>query len=54
MEKKKNSEVLVIEKEIYLALHPMDQIAAQALQKVGLAKILYDDPKFVGLKNQNP
>ena len=42
----KDDEVLVIPKEIYLALQPLEQIAAQALQKIGKVKILYADPKF--------
>jgi len=49
MEKENNSEVLVIKKEIYLALHPIEQMMAQALQEVGKVKILYDDPKFKDL-----
>jgi hypothetical protein len=39
----------VISKETYLALLPLYQMAAQALQKVGKVKILYDDPKFKDL-----
>ena len=46
MEKTNNPDILVIEKEIYLALHPIEQMMAQALQEVGKVKILYDDPKF--------
>jgi hypothetical protein len=45
-EKDTKPEVFVISKEIYLAFHPIERIMAQALQKVGKAKILYDDPKF--------
>jgi len=47
--KEKSPELLVISKEIYLALHPIEQMMAQALQKVGKVKILYEDPKFKDL-----
>jgi hypothetical protein len=40
MEKRTNPETLVISKEIYLALHPIEQMMAQALQKVGKVKIM--------------
>jgi hypothetical protein len=44
-----SEEVLVISEEIYLALHPIEQIMAQALQRTGNVKILYDDSKFKDL-----
>lgn len=46
MPKEKDGDVLVIPKEIYLALHPIEQMMAQALQKVEKVRILYDDPKY--------
>ena len=46
MLKEKDDDVLIISKKIYLALHPIEQMMAQALQKVGKVKILYEDPKF--------
>ena len=46
MEQKKSPEIQVISKEIYLALHPIEQMMAQALQKVGKVKIMYKDPTF--------
>ena len=46
MDKRTYPEILVISKEIYLALHPIEQMIAQALQKVGKVKIMYKDPKF--------
>jgi len=49
MEKENNPDVLIIEKEIYPALHPIEQMMAQALQKVGKVKILFDDPRFNNL-----
>jgi hypothetical protein len=49
MVKEKDDDVLVIPKEIYLALHPIEQVMAQALQKVGKVKILYEDPTFKNL-----
>jgi hypothetical protein len=48
---KKDDEVLVISKEIYFAFQPLERIAAQALQKVGKVKILYEDPKFKNLRS---
>jgi hypothetical protein len=45
----KDNDILVISKETYLALFPLYQIAAQALQRTGKVKILYDDPKFKDL-----
>ena len=39
-------DILVISQEIYLALHPIEQMMAQALQKLGKEKIMYKDPKF--------
>jgi hypothetical protein len=46
----KDKDVLVIDKETYLALLPLYQIVAQALQRTGKVKILYDDPKFKNIK----
>jgi hypothetical protein len=37
---REDPEVLVISREIYLALHPIEQIMAQALQKYKKVKIL--------------
>lgn len=42
----KDKDIFVIDKETSLALLPLYQIAAQALQRTGNVKILYDDPKF--------
>jgi hypothetical protein len=49
MVKEKDDDVLVISKEIYLALHPIEQMIAQALQKVGKVKISCEDPTFKNL-----
>ncbi len=38
-----------ISEEVYRALHPIEQIMAQALQRVGKVKILYQDPRFKDL-----
>jgi len=46
---RKEDGILVISKETYLSLFPLYQKAAQALQKTGKVKILYNDPKYKAL-----
>jgi hypothetical protein len=46
---RKENGILVISKETYLSLFPLYQMAAQALQKTGKVKILYNDPKYKDL-----
>lgn len=36
-------QVLIVPKEIYNALHPYDQLIAQALEKIGKARIVDED-----------
>jgi hypothetical protein len=46
---RKENDIFVISKETYLSLFPLYQMAAQALQKTGKVKILYNDPKYKDL-----
>ena len=50
MIKEKGDDVLIISKEVYLALGPFEQMAAQAFQKVGKVRALYEDPRFKDLE----
>jgi len=45
------NKILIIPQEVYRTLGPLEQIAAQVLQKVGKVKILYVDPRFKKFKN---
>jgi len=40
--------ILTIPQEVFRAMHPMDQAAAQALQVIGKARILPQDPAATG------
>jgi hypothetical protein len=37
--------VLVLPREVYSALHPLDQLAAQALEKVGKIRIIDEEER---------
>ena len=49
IEKKLPHKPLIISKAVYLALSPLEQLAAKALEKVGDVKIVeQDDPQVQG------